>query len=204
MSVERTLNRVNAGRVTVVTDTHITRAQRRRNTEDRILAEARRIFADRGYERTTIRAVATEAGVDPALVMQYFGSKQELFEQAVELPEIPPFSGTLDALTEDLLTRIGTKIGPLPKATLAMLRSMLTHPEAAVRARATLDSQVTQIAAAVPGDAPELRAALMISTMLGVTIAHQLLDLTALRDAPAERIAEVLRPAFQALAARPD
>jgi uncharacterized membrane protein YccC len=78
---------------------------------------------------------------------------------------------------------------------------MLTHPQAADRTRATLDGQVAQIAAGVPGDTPELRAALMISTMLGVTIAHQLLDLTAMRDAPADRIAELLRPAFQAIAA---
>ncbi|WP_279583305.1 TetR/AcrR family transcriptional regulator [Fodinicola feengrottensis] len=116
------------------------------------------------------------------------------------MPEIPPLTGDLKELTEDLLARIGMKIGPIPEASLAMLRSMLTHPEAADRARATLDGQVEHIAAAVPADDPDLRAALMLTTMLGVTIAHQLLDLTALRDAPADRIADLLRPAFHALA----
>jgi AcrR family transcriptional regulator len=187
-----------------VTDPHVSRAERRQNTEDRILAEARRTFAERGFERTTIRAVATAAEVDPALVMQYFGSKQALFARSVEMPEIPPFSGSLEELTEDLLTRIGMKIGPIPEASLAMLRSMLTHPEAADRARETLDGQVDQIAAVVSADDPDVRAALMISTVLGVTIAAQLLNLTALRDAPADRIADLLRPSFHALSADHD
>jgi AcrR family transcriptional regulator len=177
------------------------RAQRRRQTQERILAEARRIFAERGYDRTTIRAVAAAAGIDPGLVMQYFGSKEALFQRAVEVPEIEPLAGDLAQVTEDLLDRIGMKIGPIPEASLAMMRSMLTHPEAAQRARATLDSQVDQIAATIEADDPRLRAALMLVTMLGVTIGVQLIDLTALRDVPAERISEVLRPAFRALSA---
>ncbi|WP_279583306.1 helix-turn-helix domain-containing protein [Fodinicola feengrottensis] len=65
-----------------MTEQRVSRADRRRNTQERILAEARGLFAERGYERTTIRAVATAAQVDPALVMQYFGSKEELFGRA--------------------------------------------------------------------------------------------------------------------------
>ncbi|WP_214410510.1 TetR/AcrR family transcriptional regulator [Sphaerisporangium fuscum] len=180
-----------------------TRTQRRQQTEQRILSAARRMFGERGYERATIRAVAAAAKVDPALVMQYFGSKQELFERAARMPSVPPLEGTLEELTEELLTRIGMKLGSIPEASLATMRSMLTHPEAAERARAALDGQIAQAGAAIEAEDAELRAALMISTMLGVTIAHQLLDLTALRGVPTEKIAGLLRPSLRTLAALP-
>ncbi|MFC7380697.1 TetR/AcrR family transcriptional regulator [Sphaerisporangium rhizosphaerae] len=180
-------------------DTPTSRAERRRRSEERILAAARTVFAERGFERATIRAIASMAGVDPALVMQYFGSKQELFDQAVRIPAIPPLDGALDELVEELLARIGMKIGPIPQASLAMMRSMLTHPEAAAGVRARLDEQVEQLGRAISAQDPELRAALMISTMLGVTIAHQLLDLTALREVSPARIAAIARPALMAL-----
>jgi len=66
--------------------------------------------------------------------------------------------------------------------------------------RGKLDVQVAQLADALGSGEAELRAALMVSTMLGVTIAHQLLGLTALRDASPERIAEALRPSLRSLA----
>ncbi|WP_169981174.1 MULTISPECIES: TetR/AcrR family transcriptional regulator [unclassified Microbispora] len=179
--------------------TPTSRAERRRRTEERILSAARAIFAERGFQRTTIRAVAAAAEVDPALVMQYFGSKQDLFDQAVRIPSIPPLDGELEPV-EELLGRIGMKMGPLPEATLAMMRSMLTHPDAAEEVRGKLDGQVAHLADAIGTGDAELRAALMVSTMLGVTIAHQLLGLTALRGASPERIAEALRPSLRALA----
>lgn len=183
-------------------ETPTSRAERRRRTEERILSAARAIFAERGFQRATIRAVAAAAEVDPALVMQYFGSKQALFERAVSIPSIPPLEGDLEPV-EELLGRIGMKMGPLPQATVAMMRSMLTHPDAAEEVRGKLDGQVAQLAGAIGPDDAALRAGLMVATMLGVTIAHQLLDLTALRDASPERIAEILRPALHALAEPP-
>lgn len=188
-----------------------TRAERRRNTEQRILAAARELFAERGFERTTIRAVASAAQVDPALVMQYFGSKQELFSQAVRISvagaEDRPRTGGPEALTDSLLASLGMKIGGLPEASLAMLRSMLTHPEAAEAARAALDRQITELAAAMSAghgvdhqaEDARLHAALAVATTLGVTIGHQLLGLEDLRRAAPEEIAAALRPALRAL-----
>lgn len=60
----------------------ITRDERRRRSETAILGAARALFAETGFERATIRAVAARAGVDPALVMQYYGSKEGLFAAA--------------------------------------------------------------------------------------------------------------------------
>ncbi|MGW3564321.1 TetR/AcrR family transcriptional regulator [Streptomyces sp. NPDC000941] len=200
-----------------------TRAERRRNTEQRILAAARELFAERGFERTTIRAVASAAQIDPALVMQYFGSKQELFSQAVRISvagagagagaEGRPRSGDPEALTDSLLASLELKIGGLPEASLAMLRSMLTHPEAAEAARAALGHQITEVAAAISAghegehqdghhraeDDARLHAALAVATMVGVTIGHQLLGIDDLRRASPEQIAAALRPALHAL-----
>ncbi|MFC6022556.1 TetR family transcriptional regulator [Plantactinospora solaniradicis] len=215
----------------------LTRAERRRQTEGRILAAARTLFAERGFERTTIRSVAAAAQVDPALVMQYFGSKQGLFVRAVQAPLVgapmpadgpaspveaaPSAHGTATAgrsptagagrsvteigaggteeLVEHLLTTLGIKIGGLPESSLAMLRSMLTHPEAAATVRTALDDQVAQLGAVIPGPDPRLRAALVITTMVGLTVGRQLLDLDALQDAAPERIMAALRPVLRVL-----
>jgi AcrR family transcriptional regulator len=180
------------------------RADRRRATEARILDSARELFAERGFERTTIRAVAAAARVDPALVMQYFGSKRELFTRAVQVFPEPRTAVDADALVDQLLATLGLKLGGLPEGTLAMMRSMLTDPAAADHVRVMLGQQIDGISAALPAaEDPELRAALVITALLGVTIGHQLLGLAPLRDATAERIATLLHPAFKSLVEPP-
>lgn len=176
------------------------RAERRRNTEARILSAARLLFAERGYERATVRAIAAAAEVDPALIIQYFGSKQELFAQVVRIPADQPPSEQPAEMIELLLASISAKFGDLPQASVAMLRSMLTNPEAAATARATLDRQIEQIGIAIPAADARLRAALIMTTMMGLVIAHQLLDVSTLRDVPPREIADLLRPCFQILA----
>ncbi|MEU3856284.1 TetR family transcriptional regulator [Streptomyces sp. NPDC028722] len=180
---------------------HRPRGDRRRATEARILDGARELFAEKGFDRTTIRAVATAAGVDPALVMQYFGSKRELFTRVAQtLPALPAAAGT-DALVEQLLATVGPGLGGLPEGAVAMMRSMLTDPAAADQVRDTLGRQIDTVAAALPAGAdPELRAALVVTTLLGVTVGRQFLGLPPLKDAPADRTAALLRPALKALA----
>ncbi|MFF0868269.1 TetR family transcriptional regulator [Nonomuraea sp. NPDC003560] len=175
------------------------RAERRRRTEGRILDAARALFAEVGYERATIRAVAKSAEVDPALVMQYFGNKQELFRAAVRATPAPEAAATPEELVEHLLGTLDVKMGELPRGSLAMMRSMLTHPEAGTAAREALARQVDRLAASIPGEDARLRAALMTTILLGVTVGHQLLELPELRDAPPERIARLLRPSLRAL-----
>ncbi|MGO4423054.1 TetR/AcrR family transcriptional regulator, partial [Streptomyces sp. MCAF7] len=151
-------------------------------------------------------------------------SKQELFSQAVRISvagagagagaeagaEDRPRTGGPEALTDSLLASLGMKIGGLPEASLAMLRSMLTHPEAAEAARAALGHQIAEVAAAISApaghevddraeDDARLRAALAVATMVGVTIGHQLLGIDDLRRASPEEIAAALRPALHAL-----
>src|SRR5258705_13384785 len=66
------------------------RAEQRRRTEARILDAATQVFFSAGYDRTTIRAVASAAGVDAGLVMHYFGSKQQLYRRGVAAAPAPP------------------------------------------------------------------------------------------------------------------
>jgi AcrR family transcriptional regulator len=176
-----------------------TRADRRRATEERILWCARALFAEQGFERTTIRAVAAAAGVDPSLVMQYFGSKNELFERAAQVSVAGLTADDPDDVVEQLLATLGVKLGSLSDGTLAMLRSMLTSPAATEHARRALGRQIAGVAGVLPGDEADLRAALAISVMIGVTIGHQLLGLDGLRDVPPDRVAPLLRPALAAL-----
>ncbi|MGW4792014.1 TetR/AcrR family transcriptional regulator [Nonomuraea sp. NPDC004297] len=174
------------------------RAERRRRTEEKILDAARSLFGELGYERATIRGVARRAEVDPALVMQYFGSKQELFQRSVRMAPAPDGELGPDEVVEHVLGSLGMKL-ELPEGSLAMLRSMLTHPEAAESARQMLGGQIGHLAEALPGEDARLRATLMTLTLLGITVGHQLLEMEELRGVSQEELARLLRPSLRAL-----
>jgi AcrR family transcriptional regulator len=180
-----------------------TRAQQRRQSEERILAAARQIFAELGYDRTTIRAVASAAGVDAGLVMHYFGSKDLLFARATEVPadELP--GGTSDEVAEALLTSLGRRLTDEPTASLAVLRSMLTNADAADRYRAAGEPQLNHLTEAIPTPDAGLRASLLSAIVHGVIAERYLLRLTHLADASPEQIIDLLRPCFQSLATPP-
>ncbi|MFD0344528.1 TetR/AcrR family transcriptional regulator [Streptomyces sp. NPDC127117] len=180
-------------------DERLPRAQRRAQTAKRILAAARALFTESGYDRTTIRAVAAKAQVDPALVMQHFGSKDELFRRAITVSSQEAMEGGQEKLAELLLGILGVKLGEVPDTSLALLRSMLTYPEAAEQVRAANTRQLTQISDVIGGDDAELRAALTVSTLLGITIGRHLLELDPLRTVNPERIADVMKPCLEAL-----
>ncbi|WP_433133948.1 TetR/AcrR family transcriptional regulator [Micromonospora sp. CA-240977] len=183
----------------------LTRAQQRRQTEESILAAARQMFAELGYERTTIRAVATVAGVDAGLVMHYFGTKDNLFSRAAELPAAEPSAeelpgGGSDEIVEVLLASLSSRLDGEPVASLAVLRSMLTNSDAAKRYRAAAGPELSRITAAIPTEDADLRASLLSAIVHGVIIERYLLRLGRLADASPDQIIELLRPCFQALA----
>jgi AcrR family transcriptional regulator len=177
------------------------RAERRRRTEARILAAATRLFVESGYERTTIRAVAAEAGVDPGLVMHYFGSKQGLFRQVTRGAVAEPVRGTPDEVVEQILDRLMASLAEEPAQSLAIMRSMLTNPEAAEAAgggAARHQAQIERSLGEIP--AAGTRAALINAVLLGVILSRHLLDSAELRDAPAGEITALLRPCLRSLA----
>ncbi|GFE13634.1 TetR family transcriptional regulator [Streptomyces glebosus] len=178
------------------------RAEQRRQTEQRILTAARRLFSEQGYERTTIRAVAAEAAADPGLVMRYFESKEGLFSQVarIDADAEAAIGGSPAEVADTLLTSLGDKLVKEPAAALALLRSMLTHPEASREVHAYVSAQQRRIAGALPHDNSALRADLLGAIMLGTLIGRYLIRMEALQDAPPEEITALLAPCFQALA----
>jgi AcrR family transcriptional regulator len=149
-------------------------------TKAAILAAARERFADGGYERATIRGIAADAGIDPALVMRYFGNKEKLFAAAADfdlrLPDLSalPRDQLGAALVEHFLDR-----WEADDTFMALLRAAITHEAAAKRVRAVLAGQVAPIIASASGDPARagLRAALVASQILGMALCRYVLRL---------------------------
>src|ERR1700719_2711974 len=100
------------------------RAEQRRHTEARILDAATQVFFGVGNDGTTIRAVASAAGVDAGLVMHYFGSKQQLYRRVIDAAPVPEISGTPAEAAEQILAGVADRLANAPVASLALLRSM--------------------------------------------------------------------------------
>jgi AcrR family transcriptional regulator len=175
------------------------RAQQRLDTEARILTEARRLFAESGYDRTTIRAVATAAMVDPGLVMHYFGSKEKLFSRATRTDAPPLPSGTADQVSEQLLEYLRQSLTHEPIQSLAVLRSMLTHPEAAEGFRDASRRHQDGVSAAIPADDAALRAEVISAALIGIVLGRHLLKLDHLVDADPAHVVDLLRPVVRSL-----
>ena len=180
------------------------RAEQRRRTEARILEAAAQVFVADGYERTTIRAVASAAGVDAGLVMHYFGSKQELYRQVIDAAPVPELSGTPAAAAEQILAGLAGRLASAPVASLALLRSMLTSPEAAIAASAAIARYQAQITQAIPADDASLRAAIISAITLGITVSRHLIKTDELATADPAQVVRLLRPCVLSLTARPD
>jgi AcrR family transcriptional regulator len=178
------------------------RAEQRHRTEARILDAATQGFLAAGYERTTIRAVASAAGVDPALVMRYFGSKQELFRRVIEAAPVPEVGGAPGQAVEQILATLTDRLASEPTASLTVWRSMLTNPEAAGAAGAAMGRYQSQIARAIPAGDASLRAAIISAIILGVTVSRHLIESDELATADPAQIIGLLRPCLTSLAAQ--
>lgn len=175
------------------------------NTRDAILAAARREFGEAGYQRATIRAIAAEAGVDPALVMHFFGSKRQLFREAVGWPIDPAevVQGILSSANDDLGQAAATAFVKLwdndriRHSLLAVLRSALTHEDAASLVRATFQTNlVRHIARTVGGPEAELRVELAAAQLIGMAILRHVIRLEPLASASSSTVVRRLAPAL--------
>ena len=175
------------------------RAEQRRRTEARILEAAARLFVESGYERTTIRGIARAAGVDAGLVMHYFGSKQELFQRVTQASPAQPLGGTPEQVSEQILAILADSLTNEPVQSLAVLRSMLTHPEAAQVAQEGAARYRDQISRSIPAADADTRAALVSAIMIGVVVSRHLLRNGGLTDASPQQIVGLLRPCLDSL-----
>ena len=157
------------------------RPRRSDATKAAILAAAREQFAASGYQAATIRAIASAADCDPALVMRYFGNKEQLFAAAAELdlrlPDLSklPRRAVGPALVEHFLGRWEDD-----ETLLAMLRTAVTHEAVAQRMQAMFATQVAPVVAKLCGEpraAAQMRAGLIATQMLGLALCRYVLKL---------------------------
>jgi AcrR family transcriptional regulator len=169
-------------------------------TKAAILAAARSAFTEKGYENTTIRAIAAAAEVDPALVMRYFGSKEQLFAMAADLKlaagfprEIP--REELGRTLADIYLRLweGQEQG-LP----LLLRSAASSEQAAERIREIFETQTVPLIAALAGKAGARdRAALVVSQTLGMALCRHTLKIPPLVNMPRKKLVEEMGKTLQ-------
>lgn len=164
--------------------TESSRDARRARSAQRILTAAQEEFALHGYAGATIRAIAARAGVDASLVMQHYGSKEALFKIAVELPR-----EDAHAASEHLADVLSVRLAGLPPETRALVRSMLTVPEAEAAMREFLQERIDNLAGSLEGDDAEARAVLAVCGILGLTIARHFLRLPAFERVSADELA---------------
>ncbi len=161
-------------------------------TRTAILSAATARFTEHGFQQATIRAIAADADVDPALVHYFFRNKEQLFVAAMALPIQPatfiaaliePGVVGLGARLADAVLTVLDELGPA-NPMLAMIRSATTHAAAARMVREFVGTAIVgRLAAALDVDRPELRASLCASQIVGLVVAREIVELPALRTA---------------------
>lgn len=187
-----------------IAEERLSREERRHRTEAAILRAARELFAETGFERTTIRGVAARAGIDPALVMQHYGSKEGLFAAAARWTSDHEriLTATSDSLPSAALADLFDKFESATdrEAAVALLRNCLTHPSAArIMRDEVMCDRAAAVASTLEGPEAELRASLFGACMIGVGIARYLLELEPLASASREDVDRLMQPVLRAL-----
>ncbi|RBY94958.1 TetR/AcrR family transcriptional regulator [Blastococcus sp. TBT05-19] len=177
------------------------------DTRDAVLTAARETFAERGFDGATIRSIATAAGVDPALVHHYFGSKDKLFLAAIQAPADPAellpevLAGGPDDLGRNvvrLLLRVWD--GPMQPAALALVRSAVGNEWTAKLLREFLVTQVLRRVVGtldLPAPEREARGALVASQLIGLVMGRYVLQVDPLATATPEWLVAHIGPTVQ-------
>ncbi|MEU5526715.1 TetR family transcriptional regulator [Micromonospora chersina] len=177
------------------------------DTREAILTAAREAFADRGFDAASIRAIATAAGVDPALVHHYFGTKEELFRATVAIPvdpaELVPrvLAGGRDEVGERLVrTFLAVWDSPVGTAAVALLRSAVSNQWTARLLREFLVTQVLRRVVEQldldPAETP-LRGALVATQIAGLAMMRYVIRLEPVASASPDTLAATIGPTVQ-------
>ena len=175
------------------------------DTRAEVLAAARTSFAEKGFRGTTIRAVASAAGVDPALVHHYFGTKDDLFVAALQIPvdprEVlaPVVAAGPDGAGERLLrTFLSVWDDPeMQPGLLALARSLIGEDSAGLVRDGFIPVVVGPVLAGLVRDRPEVRIPLVASQVLGLIVARYVVALPPLVQMPAEDVVARVGPVLQ-------
>jgi AcrR family transcriptional regulator len=176
------------------------------DTRAAILDSARALFASGGLSGTSIRAVAAKAGVDPALVHHYFGTKEDLFVAALALPidlrdvlAGVAASGEPEQVAERLL-RVFFSVWDDPELQLPLiaLARSLTDPSSKELMRdGFLRVVIGPIAAAVGVEDPETRMPIVASQIMGLILMRYLLQVEPIASMSADDLVQVYAPTIQ-------
>lgn len=176
------------------------------DTRDQILAVARRRFATRGYDATSLRGIATDAKVDPALLIHYFGTKEGLFTAATGLPTglSEVFAGqqgqTLRDFAESLVRSYLRFVDSdqSRNAILALVRSAVSNDKAAAMLREFLAAELLPVIASRTGheNAP-LRAGLVAAQLMGVAMLRHVVRLDPVAGATPDEIVALVAPVIE-------
>lgn len=172
-------------------------------TRRRILETARRVFAEVGYERATIRGIAAAADVDKSSITQYFGTKQNLFREAVHwdirIAEVTTEDPVQSA--ENYARGMLAAWASDPNSPMAvLLRTSLTSEEAADILRTHITSQaVNALAATIDSPDARLRSALAGALLMGIASQRYLLRIPDLATADIEDILRLVTPLLRTL-----
>jgi AcrR family transcriptional regulator len=174
-------------------------------TRERILAAARHDFSKSGFDGTTIRAIAAEAKVDPALVLHYFESKDAIFREAVRFPVDP--AEFIPALVARGVNGLGDRLvrffvdtwdSPAGSAMLAVIRSVVANDDAATLMREFVTREVLgRLAKAIEIDEPQLRASLAGGQLIGMAMLRYVVKVEPIASADADQIVAWLGPTIQ-------
>ena len=177
------------------------------DTRQSILDAARAVFADKGFDGASIRAIAGEAKVDPALVHHYFGTKDKLFLESMSMPlnpaELVPkaLSGPREEAGERLVRLvINVWDSPAGTAAVALLRSAMSNEWTARLLREFVVTQVLRRAIrelGLPGEEAGLRSALVASQIAGLAVTRYVLKIEPVASADPETLVRAVGPNVQ-------
>jgi AcrR family transcriptional regulator len=184
-------------------------------TREAILDAARTLFAERGYNTATIRAIAASAGVDPALVHHYYGTKEKLFVAAMQLPVVP--SEVIGAALAPDARPDGTGLGEhvvrtaltlwespgLMETFLGLFRSAVADEQAAVMLREFIAGSILSTMGhavgldRLPPAESQYRAGLVASQMVGLAVTRLVLRFPPVTNASVDDLARAIGPAVE-------
>jgi AcrR family transcriptional regulator len=164
-----------------------------------ILAAARERFGKAGFQATTIRGIAADAGVDPAMVMRYYGNKDKLFAAAADFDlQFPDFADADRGRLGSSLVRHFLERWEADDGLVILLRSSATNAEAAQRMREIFGSQLKPLVASfAPASEASARAGLIATQILGLALCRFVLRLPPVAQMSRDDVVKWLGPTIQ-------
>lgn len=175
-------------------------------TKDALLAAAREVFAEAGYEGATVRAIAARADVDAAMVNHWYGSKEALFGQAVlKLPfNVSELAdGLMEGDVDDLGERIVRTFISLWDSAgggtfVALVRSIASHEQATYALRDFFMNQLFgKLSKVIRPDRAQLRATLCATQIIGMGMVRYVAEFEPLASADVETLVPAIAPNLQ-------